>query len=323
MATSGSTNFSLNGNQLLYAAFYELGIYAPGETPDVEDVNYARQKFNLMQKAWQAEGIFLWLKQNCTLFLAYNQESYDLGATGDPCVTALVETALAADAASGASSVTVDSISGLADNYALGIELDDGTLQWTAVNGTPSGVTVAFDDALTDDAGDGNAVFAYATTAQIGRPMEILNARYRDSGGNEIPCTFLSEAEYHALPQKDTLGSPLQLYYDPQLTNGVLYTWPTADAVDGQLKLTVKREIDDLDAITDDVEFPKEWQLPVIYNLAVELIPSYGKRITRSTELLISLAEKYKKTLQKHDSEAVGVRLRPSTRGRTIPPGRR
>jgi len=316
MATSGSTNLSLNGNELIYAMFRELGIYSPSETPEAVDVNTARQKVNLMLKTWQADRIGLWLKKRCLLFLQPGQESYDLGATGDPCiaVSAYVQTTLDEDAASGAVSIAVDSIAGMADNYALGVELDDGSIQWTAVNGTPSGSTVAFDDALTDDASSGNYVYAYVTTAQIARPVEVLNARHRNSSESEIGCTFISEGAYLALPDKSSQGTPLNLYYDPQLTNGVLYMWPTADTARATLRLTVKREIEDIDAITDDPDCPKEWLLPIIYNGAVELIPQYGVKVTANKQLLIGLAQDYKKKLKRFDNEPVGIKFAPGRR---------
>ena len=55
--------------------------------------------------------------------------------------------------------IDVDSISGIADDDGIGITLDDGTVQWTTVNGTPSGNTVTLAEDLDGDAAAGNVVY--------------------------------------------------------------------------------------------------------------------------------------------------------------------
>jgi hypothetical protein len=43
-------------------------------------------------------------------------------------------------------------VTGVATTYNIGVQLDDGTFQWTTVNGAPSGFTVTLTAVLTDSA---------------------------------------------------------------------------------------------------------------------------------------------------------------------------
>jgi len=73
--------------------------------------------------------------------------------------TMLGTTAIKVAASKDDLTIDVNSISGLADDDSIGITLDDGTLQWTTVNGTPAGDTVTLAEALPDDAAIGNVVY--------------------------------------------------------------------------------------------------------------------------------------------------------------------
>jgi len=55
-----------------------------------------------------------------------------------------------------------------------------------------------------------------------------------------------------------------------------LYVWPVCSDGNDWLKMTVKTPVDDLDQITDNAQFPKEWLEAIIYNLAIRLAPEYG-----------------------------------------------
>lgn len=69
------------------------------------------------------------------------------------------ETAIKTGASKGDTSIDVNSIAGLADGDSIGITLDDDTLQWTFVNGTPAGYAVPIFEVLNADAAAGNVVY--------------------------------------------------------------------------------------------------------------------------------------------------------------------
>lgn len=67
-------------------------------------------------------------------------------------------TALSANAAASAASITVSSINGFSSGDHIGVALDDATQHQTTINGAPSGSTITLTDALPSAAASGNAV---------------------------------------------------------------------------------------------------------------------------------------------------------------------
>jgi hypothetical protein len=171
----------------------------------------------------------------------------------------------------------VDSDDAIEDEDYIGIELDGGTIQWTTVDGTPSGDDVDLDAALTDDVAVDNYVFTY--TNKIARPTEIIEARVRDTDDVDVPLWVCSSRhEFMEIADKTSKGQVSQLYYNPDITNGQLYTWPIADTGDitDRIVMTVQRVIEDFDASANNFDGPVECLEALIWNLAVRVAPSYG-----------------------------------------------
>lgn len=314
MATSSSYDFSLNRDEIIRRALVAIGRAKPNTNPPTDWVTDAAEVLNVMMKAWQSQSIGLWLLKNLTVFLQYNTESFDIGPSGDHATLSYAETTLDDDEEEDDTSIVVASATGIADTYAIGVEVDDGTIHWTTVNGTPSGTTVTLTTGLDDDAADGNAVFCYETLPQ--RPLELYDARIRNSSGEETPVSIVSREEYFAMSDKDALGTPNIVYYDPQLTNGKLYLWPTNSDASQVLRLTAKYPLEDFDAAANDADFPVEWTEPLIYNLALRLFVGHADDVaTDRIPLIRKLAEDSLKQVQSFDAEHTSIYFKPNLRG--------
>ena len=306
MATSNSYDFNLDRDAIITEAYSLIGAVAIGTTPSPAQLTGGGQSLNLMLKGWQAVGFGLWLRKEVTLHLGYGTTSYLLGPSGDNASETAIKTEMKVAASSTDLTIDVDSITGMTDGDYIGVELDDGTLQWTTINGTPSGNTVTIAAALTDDVAIDNHVYTYTTKIQ--RPLSIIEARIIDASDIEIPVEIVSRDIYMALPTKTTTGYINQIYYDPQLTNGVLYTWPACDNVQRRIKMTVKKPIMDFDATDDDGEFPQEWFEAVTTNLAIRLGIKNGIPIDPE---LKALATESKWMLMSFDDEKESMFLQP------------
>lgn len=120
-------------------------------------------------------------------------------------------------------------------------------------------------------------------------PFEIVDARINRT--TDIPMTRLSRQQYNALPNKTSTGFPTQWFYDRQRDNGTLYVWPSPDAAAGTFKFTYRRRIMDVDAGTDNLDIPPEWEWAVVNNLARMLIPTSGRGGTpEATQVLAEAA---------------------------------
>ncbi len=302
MTLSGSYDFTVTRDDIIKGAFRALGLVKAGSNPPSTDVTGAAETLNLMIKTWQAEGLGLWLNKELTVFLRDATQSYSLGAAGGYATTSYTQTALADDAAAGATTIVVDSATGITSAYYIAVELDSGDLQWTTVNGAPASTTVTLSAALTGAASEDNAVFCFQAKAQ--RPLQLLEARLRDSDGIERTINIISRDEYTRISEKDSEGEINQVYYDPQLTNGVLYVWPSPDDVSSVLRFTAKYPIQDFDASTDNADFPVEWAEALKYNLAVRMAPEYMDDVAEDRmKYLVRLADDTLMTAKRFDAE--------------------
>lgn len=286
MTTSGVATFSIDTQTLIYHSFYLAEILAEGEVPEAADYTVALTTLNMMAKSMQARGIGLWLNQNVVLPLAYGQQSYLLGPTGDNCTATMGETAIATAATAGDLTITVDDASAITSAQKIGVQLEDGTMQWTTVNGAPVGNVVTLTAALTAAAAVDAVVFYYTTKTL--RPLEIIDARLRDKNGLDSPIIIMTLDQYRqTLSQKSTTGKPNQVAYDPQLVNGVLYVWETATDVSDRILLTIKRPVYDFVAVGDEPDFPIEWSEALEACLASRLAYKFPTTSQKKMELKV------------------------------------
>lgn len=107
-------------------------------------------------------------------------------------------------------------------------------------------------------------------------PLDILDMRITRNG-TDMPMTRKSKQDYQALPLKTNEGYPTQYMYDRQRDGGTLYVWPAPDSVASTVKFTYRRRIMDMLTATDNFDVPQEWYMALIYGVADQLIPIYGK----------------------------------------------
>ena len=284
MAISSSYDVLYTRNEIITEALELIGVVEAGETPGTDDINSCARTLNMLVKFWQSRGIALWRDTQIYVFLQEDTASYTLGPTGtSPATASFTKTEIATAGSSTDLTIDVDSIDDISASDIIGIELDDGTLQWTTVNGAPSGTTVTITAALTDDISVDANVYAY--TSGIQRPLFITEARLHQDSGSEIPIKMRARNDYMALSSKTTSGKASMWYYDPQTTDGVLYVWPVANSVKDYLVLTARMPIADFDSANDDPDFPQEWMLPLSYNLAVLVAPKFDEPVPQTVAM--------------------------------------
>lgn len=313
MATSGSIDYTVDRDEIITEALEVLGVLEAGGTPDSDDVTSLSRTLNLLVKAWQAEGINLFAIQRIYVFLQKNQNEYSLSSSSsDHLTTSFTQTALASAAVASATSLSVDSISGISDGDYIGIELDSGTMHWDTVNGSPSGTTVTITTGLTGAASADAVIYAY--TSKANRPMKLLDYVLRDKDGRDIPLDKLARGDYINIPDKTSDGSVVNIYYDPQVSAGKLYVWPETDEVSDYLVLWVQRTLEDFDAATDDADFPQEWYLPLAWNLAELSKVKFGVPARIST-IIRNTAAYWKAIAESYDTEDY-IKIEPDSMGR-------
>lgn len=108
-------------------------------------------------------------------------------------------------------------------------------------------------------------------------PLRVVESRYRNSNGTDIPMRRMSRVQYMTLPQKTSSGPPTQYYFDPQELTQNLYIWPVPPLVTTDtIVYTFQRRFQMCQSLNDNIDIPQEWLQTVGYCLAENLLPNRG-----------------------------------------------
>ena len=284
---SGTYTFNPTAFYIIKRALRQCQVIQQDEDPANDDAQDALFALNSMIKAWQGSGIHVWCEQDITLWLQPKQTSYQLGTgTTDHWTTtaSFVQGTLLDNTAAGATSLTFEVNSGpFVVGNILGIQTIGGNISWPAstigsVTTNPdSSITVVITPMGVPQACVGGAL-AWSYGVFPPRPLRMPAGRRWTYAGvdNEIPLVPMSRLDYAAQPNKTTTGAVTQFFYDPQDDPvGVFYAWPTPADDTAGIKATIQRPLQDVDLLTNLVDFPKEWINCLTWNLALELGPEY------------------------------------------------
>lgn len=145
-------------------------------------------------------------------------------------------------------------------------------------------------------------------TGNTTRPLDFIELRLRDSSGSDTPVELVSREEYFNLNLKSSQGNPSMAYYDPQMANGVLYIWPTADDATKTLVGTAKYPVQIFNNLNDTPDFPEEWFRALKFNLAKDLIPEYDVPDNHAMKVVM-LAQEALTDASDFDREHTSVRF--------------
>ena len=300
MATSGSWDYSLTAANVIDMALENIGVLAAGATVASADQTLALRRLNVIAKQFQGtadgmQGMKVWTRQTVTLFLAKGQQSYEIGpaATDARSTTQYGRTTLSAAEAAGQTVLSITSNTDtttypgttvtMTSGDFIGIVLNDGTIQWTTISGTPS-TTATVGVALTGDAAAGNYVYWFTSRAQRFPAWE--SAWLRDSNRNDTQLgIFRNPNEYNlGVSDKYADGTPTGVLIEPKrITTRVTFDSQPTDVTD-QVYFSVLYPAEDYDATSNDIAFPQEWLLPLAWKLSKEVAPAFGAIWTPTME---------------------------------------
>lgn len=291
---SSSTNFYLTRNGIIDSALRLLNVYGQDQSPDAGDYALCANFLNMLTKYWQCDGINLISRHTAYLFLSPSTTTYTISDTGAHCTNTYYQTTISADEAAAQTTLSVTSTSDMTVADYIGIVLDDSTYHWTTIVSKTS-TTVTITDALPSGASSGNLVFNYTT--KIDRPLEIYYAYRRDlSNNNDSQLRMIAQWDYDNLYDKAMDGIPSQFTYDPNVSEGHFKIWQVPSEVSYIVGFSYKKPISDYDTSSATSEFPNEWLLPLVYNLACYIAPIYGKM--EEQQMITPMAEMmYQKVL--------------------------
>ena len=282
MASSGSVDFTINRDQILEGAYQVIGVLAQGQTMTAQHISDGSLWLNMVVKQWQgmadfAPGLKVWSRKRGYMFLQYHQHEYSLGPSGDHATSTYYQTTISSAEAAGQTTISVTSTTSMTAADKIGIVMNSGGIHWSTISSTGAGPVVVIADALAGAAAAGNVVFWYTT--KMRRPIQILTAELRYVNGSvtqDTPIDMLSLDQYESIAVKNTQGTPTAVFYEAQLTNGVLYTNAEPVQYDRVIRFVFLSNIEDFDSATDTPDYPQEYLLALVMETAKYLAPVYG-----------------------------------------------
>ena len=286
MPTSGETTLTFSALKVIEKAFSKIDVKIAEQDLEAFEFQDGLDALNMMKKAWGAQGLHLWTKDEGVLFLDAGKTDYNLGATGDKACQFddfISSTTTAAQIATAVIIPVVDS-SGMVIGDEAGIELDDNTRHWSPILTVDSPTQITITTGIPSPSKSGSTVFTF--TKLVDRPNRVLSTRRNTFGqNNEIPVLSWSRNEYFNQVNKLSRGTIVNSYYSPQLGNGRMYVWQTADSVNNLLRFTFERPMDIITLSTDELDFPEEWFEAIVYNLAFRLSDDYNVPLQKADRL--------------------------------------
>ncbi len=317
MSTSGSSNFTVTRDDIIKYALMLTGNLAEGQTPSTDAVTDASMYLNMIVKARQADGMPLWDTKQCYCLPTTGTSTMTIGGT-DNVVDSFVVTTTSAAATSGASTITVTSATGFTNGYAIGIALSTGSMQWTTINGAPSGTTITLATTLTSNVASGAQVYCYNQANRTVRPVRVIaayNLEYSTTTApTRYPINIITRDQYFRLGGPYNASVPNQIYYDTGVYGtGTVYLYPQFQSGVYVTQLTYQKPYDDFDTSTDNPDFPQEWYLPLTYELAAVLGARYGVPI-QERKMLMAEASMYRELALSNGGEEGSLLLAPDWR---------
>ena len=171
--------------------------------------------------------------------------------------------------------------------WTVGVVLNDGAIHWAyGVLIDSSAGVVQLSSAVPSVLNSGNKVYMYEK--KIGRPLALLEGRYRVSGLDE-QTSLINMRSFMNIRDKSQVGSPSKLYFDAQLELPELNVWPVpgvaSNAAENTIEMTLTRPVEHFTSIDDTPDLPPEWLRAVKWGLAYELANEYALPMDKITSI--------------------------------------
>jgi hypothetical protein len=324
MATSGTTSHIETRDLIITRALRICSAIADEEVPTPSMIANASQSLNDLVKQWDTLGIHVWTETEGVIFPQPGQQMYRLDAVTSPDHAAenwrLSNTTSVMT--TGSTNVTLGKIydfgqydTQTGDN--IGIVLDTGRVYWALVAAVMSPTTLILNLGLPEPANGNKAVFIYRT--KIAQPLRIPSARrLLIPSLVENSLLVLARLDYRELPNKTTAGTASAFFYDPQLTVGYFFIWPSPSDVTALLRFTWYRRLQDFSGPANTPDLPQEWSNAITWNLAKEIAPEYDVPLQKYTSVILQRAAETLDMVSGWDREPeptyFGVAFTPSSR---------
>lgn len=313
MALSTQTTLSYHRDDIINQALYNAGLVNHGASPSGRMSLQGQIMANQLLKTLETSpGPPSWSIVDIYIFPVAKKDIYDLSPTGDRATEKFIQTSLSAAAVATDTSISVNSISGVAVDDHIGILLDTGRLHWSTVTDIPG--DIEFADALPSDVSERAKVYTYTTQIQY-KPLRLIDdeTHYRQWDGRDYPIRTISRNEYNNLPDKrEATGTPYHAWMD--VATGLMRIWQPASDEKGLIWSTVQRPLYIFETGSNDPDMPDYYIEAFIWELSYMLSVSFKTSPEVQVRCENMRREKGLETLA-YDGDKESLYLYPITEG--------
>jgi hypothetical protein len=240
MALSGSTDFSLNRDEIITRALQRVGIVEVGESPDSDQTTHASDELNVMVKSWQNFNIFLWKVE--WIQKTFTASSEVTGTDGNIYTCQRSHTSAANN----------KPVTGA-----------DYTSYWTQT-GSTGGVWAT------------STAYSSVGDFQPASDVIAIDRMFLRDTGDDTKIDLINSARYFDIVDKDDDGTPQAAWFDFKIAGAsTVYLTPQPDDTDTVVHYRAYKKLNDFDDASDDADFPARWLEALIAGLASKLARVY------------------------------------------------
>ena len=159
----------------------------------------------------------------------------------------------------------------------------------------------------------GQYLLSPAGSVEMTKPLRVLEAYYKNTGGIRRPLSPLAWADYTRLSQINQSGQVNSYFVDKQQSALSVFFWliPDAIAAAGTVGLLVQSQVTNFINVTETVNFPVEWRIALRWGLADEICTGQPQAIMDRCQ---QRATTYRAALEDWDVEDAPTRFTADAR---------
>lgn len=207
---------------------------------------------------------------------------------------------------------TVGILSGATSTYTLDFQVSDDNSTWETVQSFAA-------QTYTDNQWqwfDINVPLAaaFARIVETGGATLVIRELFFGNNPNEITMARLSRDSYATFPDKYFTGTPTSYYLDRTIDSPIMNIWPTPDTVFALITVWRHRMIQDVGALTNEIEIPQRWFAAVMYNLALMLEEEKEQVDPTRQQALQLRADRYSREAELEERDKSPIFFAPNIR---------
>ena len=297
MATSGTTSFNLDIDDVIEEAYERCGI----RNTKGYDLKSSRRSLNLLFSEWGNRGIHLWKVELKSQSLTAGQATYTTPSDCSDVLEAYVsstgaaDTTLATALTVGATSVVLTDASTFSSSGTIQVEEEAITYSGKSSNTLTGASRGQF----------GSTAAAHASGTVVQNSSGAVT-----TSTNDISLTKIDRSAYAGLPNKGQTGQPSQYYVDRQTRPTIsLYLTPDANTYTF-LKYYYIQRIQDAGSYTNQTDLPYRFLPCMVSGLAFYLSQKYAPERVQPLKLLYE--DELERALQE-DGQRTSLYISPFT----------